>query len=143
MSHSWARACQKSKSHRARLNAINPEKLQKHQLTVALNILDLNNLSMTALIDSGASDNFIDSSLVAQKNIKTQLLPHPIRLRLFDGNVTSSGLITHIYTTEVILQGKKQKIPLLVTKLHPSCKVVLGFKWLEKLTPHTSRALVA
>ena len=135
MSHSWARACQKSKSHRARLNAINPEKLQKHQLTVALNIPDLNNLSMTALIDSGASDNFIDSSLVAQKNIKTQLLPHPIRLRLFDGNVTSSGLITHIYTTEVILQGKKQKIPLLVTKLHPSCKVVLGFKWLEKYNP--------
>lgn len=67
-----------------------------------------------------------------------QPLPYPIHLYLFDGSATSSGIITHSFTTEVIFPptDEVQTIEFLITKLHPSARIVLGFPWLRTNNPH-------
>ncbi|KAG5331680.1 hypothetical protein C0989_007568 [Termitomyces sp. Mn162] len=47
------------------------------------------------LVDSGATDNFIDESLVALAPHPLQCLPASIPLKLFDGDSTPAGDITH------------------------------------------------
>ncbi|KAG5722479.1 hypothetical protein E4T56_gene2867 [Termitomyces sp. T112] len=69
------------------------------------------------LVDSGATDNFIDESLAVLTPHPLQCLPAPIPLKLFDGDFTP------------------QELQLLITKLHPSAPVVLGFSWLRSTNP--------
>ncbi|KAG6882957.1 hypothetical protein C0993_008498, partial [Termitomyces sp. T159_Od127] len=53
---------------------------------------------VSTLIDSGATNNFIDESL-ATLATTPQKLPLPIRLTLFDGSSTSASDITHYIQT--------------------------------------------
>ncbi|KAG5348657.1 hypothetical protein C0989_009149, partial [Termitomyces sp. Mn162] len=69
-------------------------------------------------------------------------LPHnpsaaPIPLKLFDGDSTPAGDITHcLETTLTFADGQQQELQLLITKLHSSASVVLGFSWLRSTNPH-------
>ena len=83
-------------------------------------------------MDSGASDNFIDESILSSLECTITTLPTPIRLELFDGESTSSGPITQSATIELSPdQQKPQFITFLITKLHPSAPMVLGMPWLR------------
>ncbi|KAG5733029.1 hypothetical protein E4T56_gene3624 [Termitomyces sp. T112] len=70
------------------------------------------------LVDSSATNNFIDESLAALAPHPLRHLPAPIPLKLFDGDPTP------------------QELRLLITKLHPSAPIVLGFSWLCFTNPH-------
>ncbi|KAG5348883.1 hypothetical protein C0989_007440 [Termitomyces sp. Mn162] len=88
------------------------------------------------LVDSGATNNFIDESLAALAPQPLRHLPAPIPLKLFDGDSTPVGDITHcLETTLTFMDGQQQELQLLVTKLHPSAPVVLGFSWLCSTNP--------
>ncbi|KAG5349099.1 hypothetical protein C0989_006028 [Termitomyces sp. Mn162] len=70
------------------------------------------------LVNSGATENFIDESLAALAPHPLRHLPAPISLKLFDGDPTP------------------QELRLLITKLHPSAPIVLGFSWVRSTNPH-------
>ena len=73
----------------ARLNAL---LLSNHSaLFIDLEIQNIKNIR--ALIDSGASDNFMDSRFAIHNGFPLQNLQNPIRLTLFDGSAASHGLI--------------------------------------------------
>jgi hypothetical protein len=89
-----------------------------------------------ALIDSGATENFISTSLSLQLSQSRQCLPTPIPLELFDGEPTSSGDITHAnHTMITFANGLPFPIRLYETKLHPAGPIVLGLPWLWQENP--------
>ncbi|KAG6883139.1 hypothetical protein C0992_009559, partial [Termitomyces sp. T32_za158] len=63
-------------------------------------------------------------------------LPIPICLRLFDGNASSTGDITHfVHLPITFANGQQQELWLLVTKLHTSAPLILGLPWLQSTNP--------
>ncbi|KAG6864476.1 hypothetical protein C0993_008840, partial [Termitomyces sp. T159_Od127] len=90
---------------------------------------------VNTLIDSGATDNFIDEFL-ATLAATPQKLPLPIHLTLFDGSSTSTSDITHyVQTTLAFANGQQQDLRLLVTHLHASTPLILGLPWLRSTNP--------
>ncbi|KAG6863756.1 hypothetical protein C0993_010457 [Termitomyces sp. T159_Od127] len=91
--------------------------------------------SVSTLIDSSATDNFIDKSL-ATLVATPQKLPLPIHLTLFDSSSTSTGDITHyVQITLSFANGQRQDLWLLVTCLHASTPLILGLPWLRSTNP--------
>jgi len=91
---------------------------------------------ISALVDSGASSNFIDSAFLSTLALTLSQLPIPIKLSLFDGEPTSHGLITHSISTNLLFPPSSfQVVDLLVTTLHPSASIVLGLPWLHYTNP--------
>src|SRR6266481_1472970 len=92
--------------------------------------------SISTLIDSGATSNFIDSSLAEMSIFVPSVLAQPIALSLFDGKPAMSGFIHQSVPTTVQFSDEStQELDLLVTKLHPSAPIVLGLPWLQKTNP--------
>ncbi|KAG6881638.1 hypothetical protein C0992_000594, partial [Termitomyces sp. T32_za158] len=88
--------------------------------------------TINTLVDSGATDNFIDEAWAALAPGPPRRLPIPIRLRLFDGNASSAGDITHfVHLPLTFANGQQQELWLLVTKLHASAPLILGLPWLR------------
>src|SRR5882672_11025066 len=86
---------------------------------------------VSALIDSGATSNFLDSSLADSPMCVTKTLDCPIALCLLDGKPATAGFIHESVTTSVAFtDGSTQNLSLLVTKLHPLALMVLGLPWL-------------
>ncbi|KAG5723902.1 hypothetical protein E4T56_gene9787 [Termitomyces sp. T112] len=73
------------------------------------------------LVNSSATNNFIDESLAVLTPHPLRHLPTSIPLKLFDGDPTPAGDITHcLETTMTFANGRQQELQLLITKLHPS-----------------------
>ena len=103
---------------------------------LSLRISLLSTSPISALIDSGASDNFIDSSLLKHTSLPMTALRNPIRLELFDGSPTTAGFITHSINLDVLYpSGDPVTLTFLITALHPSAQIVLGMPWLQTTNP--------
>ncbi|KAG6881421.1 hypothetical protein C0992_001120, partial [Termitomyces sp. T32_za158] len=88
--------------------------------------------TINTLIDSGATDNFIDKAWAALAPRPPRRLPIPICLRLFDRNASSAGDITHFVHLPITFANRQQQeLRLLVTKLHASAPLILGLPWLQ------------
>ncbi|KAF5381324.1 hypothetical protein D9615_008431 [Tricholomella constricta] len=88
------------------------------------------------LIDSGATDNFVDSDMATSCGLHLEELKPPINLCLFDGELSASGKITHYTTNDVkFSDGTTQRIRFLYTKLHETAAIVLGLSWLKEVNP--------
>lgn len=66
---------------------------EAHQGSFLVSTPALSQFTILALIDSGASQNFVDP-LIAPISL-LQELSSPILLHLFDGSPTHAGVITH------------------------------------------------
>jgi len=101
---------------------------------------------INALIDSGASVNFIDLALASKYPSLHCLLQIPLDLEFFDGKLTSGGSITHDLTTPILYpNGVQHMVTFHETKLNHSTPIVLGLKWLRDINPNmdwTSLSLV-
>ncbi|KAG5723957.1 hypothetical protein E4T56_gene9752 [Termitomyces sp. T112] len=116
-----------------------PAHLPSHSSTNLLlcTTLPFTNTPVPTLVNSGATDNFVDESLAALAPQPLCRLPALIPLKLFDGDSTPAGDITHcLEMTLTFANGQQQELRLLVTKLHPSAPVILGFSWLRSTNPH-------
>lgn len=92
-------------------------------------------ISSLALIDSGASAHgFIDSKFAHNHNLELIELPRPRSLKVFDGNDSASGCITHLSKTTLIINGHSETMLLFVTSL-AYFDIVLGLPWLESHNP--------
>lgn len=101
---------------------------------VSVSAPTLSQFPISALIDSGASHNFVDPS-IAPINLLCKLST-PILLHLFDGSPTHVGVITHSLSVDILVEGTDYKhVDFYVTPLHPLAKLVLGLFWLRQENP--------
>ncbi|KAG5349248.1 hypothetical protein C0989_005022, partial [Termitomyces sp. Mn162] len=118
--------------------ALDKAHLPSHSSTTLLlrTTLPFTDKPVPTLVNSGATDNFVDESLAALAPQPLHRLPAPIPLKLFDGDSTPVGDITHcLETTMTFADGQQQELQLLITKLHPSAPVILEFSWLRSTNP--------
>ena len=97
--------------------------------------LKLSNISIKALLDSGATHCFIDSSLVSDHRLPTTLLPQPMRLRLFDGSYAPEDIQYEVTVPVHFAPGKILPVSFLVTPLDPDVSAVIGLRWLRQHNP--------
>ena len=115
-----------------RLNALS---LASHSaLFIDLQIQNTKNIR--ALVDSGASDNFMDIHFTIDNGYILQNLQNPLRLTLFDGSAASHSLIHQSTTLDIEFPcGTRHSVRFLLTPLDRSASVVLGFTWLIRHNP--------
>jgi hypothetical protein len=87
-----------------------------------------------ALIDSGATENFIDQETVKKLKLGSKKLSEPIRLRNIDGTYNQSGSVTHFIDLLVNRGGRKITQQFYVTNLG-SDRIILGYLWLRAFNP--------
>src|SRR5882724_6661998 len=91
---------------------------------------------VSALIDLGATSNFVDSSLAALPPFVMGPLDQPIALCLFDSKPATAGIIHESVNISVSFADcSTQSLSLLVMKLHLSAPIVLGLPWLRSTNP--------
>ena len=89
-----------------------------------------------AMIDSGATHSFVDSSFVTSNNIPLIEKSEPVEIFVIDGRPSSAGAITHQTKTMTLrINNHYENIDFSVTKLG-KYPVILGISWLEKHDPH-------
>ena len=87
-----------------------------------------------ALIDSGATDNFIDYKTVARLRLGSKKLRQPRPVRNVDGSPNKAGTISR-YCDLVVQKGQqKERIRFFVTNLGRD-RLILGYPWLAKFNP--------
>src|SRR5882724_669024 len=112
--------------------------LNSHSEVSFLISLTLSGLSdpVSALIDSGATSNLLDSSLAASPTFVLEPLDCPITLCLFDGKPATARFIHESVNIAVLFADHlTQSLSLLVMKLHPSTLIILGLPWLRSTNP--------
>ena len=88
----------------------------------------------TALIDCGATGNFIDIGLLSKANFPLQRLPKPIRAYNVDGTTNIKGTIRWKAHMDILFSHSKEKTDLMVLSLGQQ-QVILGMPWLRKWNP--------
>ena len=87
-----------------------------------------------ALIDSGATDNFIDYKSVARLRLGTKALKQHRPVRNVDGSLNRAGTISR-YCDLIVQKGQqKERTRFYVTNLGKD-RVILGYPWLAKFNP--------
>ena len=86
------------------------------------------------LVDSGATDNFIDPRLVKRLGLGTRELPQPRKIWNIDGTNNRAGMLTHYTDLEVQTGGTKEQMRFLVTDLGLE-DLILGYPWLATFEP--------
>jgi gag-polyprotein putative aspartyl protease len=83
-----------------------------------------------ALVDSGASENFIDQRTVERWGIATRQLPIPVRVTNVDGTNNWSGAVTRYAVLHVTWGSKSEELLFLVANLGQDW-IIFGFTWLK------------
>lgn len=109
----------------------------ERSIVVPIHILD-QRTSITpktsALVDSGADDNFISAHYVLKTKIPTTKLEKPIPVKNVDGTPNKEGFITHIVNLRFQIEGRPQKHILYVIGIK-SWDLILGIPWLSSENP--------
>jgi hypothetical protein len=95
-------------------------------------------MSVKALVDFGATRDFIDSEYVISRNLPVRRLSQPIPVLNMDGSPNQAGSITGVVNMVVDCKGHTERIQLAVTQLGKQY-VILGYSWLQKHNPEINR----
>jgi gag-polyprotein putative aspartyl protease len=87
-----------------------------------------------ALVDSGATENFIDYQTVVRLRLGSSKLATPRPVHNVDGTPNKSGEITHATDLYVRLGNKEQRVRFFVTNLGKD-RMILGHPWLRTFNP--------
>ena len=87
-----------------------------------------------ALLDSGATENFMDSETVRRLRIGTRELPHPRRVFNVDGTENRAGTITRSCQLKVSRGEKSELQTFYITSLGGD-RVIFGYPWLRAFKP--------
>jgi len=93
-----------------------------------------NQAEQIALIDSGATDNFIDYRTTVQLRPGTQRLPQPRKVINVDGTENRGGQITHCVHLYIQYRNKQKRAKFFITNLEKA-QLILGYPWLEEFNP--------
>jgi gag-polyprotein putative aspartyl protease len=87
-----------------------------------------------ALVDSGATENFIDYQTVVQLRLGSKKLPVPRPVHNINGTKNKAGEITHSVDLYVNLGKREQCVRLFITNLGKD-RMILGHPWLHTFNP--------
>ena len=108
------------------------------ELTIQLESISSHHpMTVTALLDSGATGLFIDADFVQAKNLTVQKLPQSIPVYNIDGSLNNHGSIKE--TVDLILryQDHTERATFHVTALG-GVPVILGHPWLSRHNPQVN-----
>ena len=88
----------------------------------------------TALIDSGATDNFIDEDTWGKLGVGRVELPKPITVHNIDGTENKQGKLTH-YCWLRIVQGERTKLQRFYITSLGRDRLILGYPFLYEFNP--------
>ena len=87
-------------------------------------------LSINAMIDSGATEDFIDKEVCRKHQINTITAENPREIYLADGNPSDMGPITHIAKVPITIGNHQEFATLQVANLQ-NHEVILEITWLK------------
>ena len=87
-----------------------------------------------ALVDSGATKNFLDFRMVTRWHLGTQQLEMPHQVFNVDGTENQLGKVTKYCTLRITCGDMDQLQTFYVTNLGTD-RVILGYPWLEAFNP--------
>jgi len=87
-----------------------------------------------ALIDSSATENFIDQETIKKLKLGTRKLEEPVQLRDIDRTYNQSGSVKSFIDLLISHEGRKVTQWFYVTNLG-SDKMILGYPWLQAFNP--------
>jgi len=90
--------------------------------------------SMEAMVDTGATRDFIDQDFVAQVKLLTCKLSQPILVYNVDGTLNEAGSVHEVVDVIMTYDQHSERILLAVTHLSKQ-SMILGFTWLDKHNP--------
>ena len=88
----------------------------------------------TALLDSGASENFLDKKVWKSLGIGRVRLERPIPVHNVDGTENRNGEIRHYCWLRVRLKGRNEKMKFYLTNLGKD-RFILGYPFLWEFNP--------
>ena len=86
------------------------------------------------LVDSGATDNFIDPWLVTRLGLGTRLLERPRKIWNINGTNNQAGMLTQYVDLSVRTGKREEDMRFLVTSLGNE-DLILGYPWLTTFEP--------
>lgn len=111
-----------------------PEPQNKMLLPASISVNNTT-LTMTALVDSGAEDNFLDYNFALQAGLEIVPLSTPLVANALDGRLISK--VTHCSEPiKLLLSGNHQETLQLNLISSPQTPLILGYPWLKKHNPH-------
>jgi hypothetical protein len=87
-----------------------------------------------ALIDSGATDNFMHPAFAKRMGLGLQLLPTPKKIFNIDNTTNKSGMITQFLDLNIRANGINKEMHFLVTDIGHE-EILLGYPWLATFEP--------
>jgi hypothetical protein len=92
-------------------------------------------LETSAMINSGATGNFVNSRFIKERSLPVTSLKKPLLLKVVDERPIESGLIQEkVVVSLSIGKNHLEKIPLFITDLG-KFDVILGLPWFKKHNP--------
>ena len=88
-----------------------------------------------ALLDCGATHNFIDSRTIKTLAMGTNPLKQPLIVHNIDGTVNQGGTITHYCNLWVQRGTRTEKMGFYVANLGRD-RLILGYPWFKKFNPN-------
>ena len=87
-----------------------------------------------ALVDSGATNNFIHPSFAKKLGLKMTLLEKPKQIYNIDNTSIKAGSITHSLELKVTTKGQDKVMRFLITDIGNK-DILLGYPWLATFEP--------
>jgi hypothetical protein len=87
-----------------------------------------------ALIDSGATDNFMHPAFAKRMGLGLQKLPNPKKIYNINNTSNRSGMITHYLDLNVRTRRSHKEMRFLVTDIGHE-EILLGYPWLATSEP--------
>ena len=88
-------------------------------------------LNSEAMVDCGATGDFVDEEFVKRANLPTRSLSSPVPVYNVNGTPNEAGNISKVVDVLMTYNGHSERILLAVTKLGKQ-SVILGMTWLKK-----------
>ena len=92
-------------------------------------------LPLTALIDSGADENFLDINLAHQANLELELLETPLVANALDGRLLANVTHRTVPLTLMLSGNHKEQLSFHIIS-SPHSPLILGYPWLQRHNPH-------
>jgi hypothetical protein len=93
--------------------------------------------NLRCLVDSGATDNFIDPRFLRRMGLGTRKLTTPKRLYNVDDTTNRAGQVTDYMDLDVRTNGIHKEMRFLVSNIGRE-DAILGYPWLATFEPHFS-----
>src|SRR6201995_547427 len=91
-------------------------------------------VTINAMIDSGATEDFIDQEVCNKHGIKMIKAKNPREIYLADGKPSAMGPVTHMTKVPMDISSHRELATLQVANLQ-NHEVILGMPWLRKHNP--------